>query len=437
MNVKVEKPDKNIVELEIEVASDEFKKGMQKSFVKNVKKFNIPGFRKGKAPRHIVEKYYGEEVLYEDAFNEVYPAAYDGAIDQEKIFPVDIPEISIVQIGKNQDLVFKAKVTVKPEVELGKYKGIEVEKKDVNVTSEDVENELKKVVESNARLISIEDRPVKDKDTVIINFEGFIDDVAFEGGKGENYDLVIGSNSFIDNFEEQLIGKNLNEDLEVNVTFPENYQKQELAGKPAKFYVKILEIKEKELPEIDDEFAMDVSEFDTLAEYKESLREKVLKGKNDKTKTDVENEILEIVSKNSEVEIPDIMIKKRIDNLIYNYEFSLKYQGLDLERYLKMMGLDENQFRNQFKDKAKEDIKTQLILEKISNIEDIKSSEEEFEDYVKESAKKYKQSEDDFKKTLKDDDIEYIKETLVIKKTIDFLMENAVLVEKEKNNGGI
>ncbi|MEN8906523.1 MAG: trigger factor [Clostridiales bacterium] len=428
MNVKIEKTDTNIVELEIEVVREEFNKGMQKSFLKNAGKFNVPGFRKGKAPRNIIERHYGEEVLYEDAFKEVYPDAYDSAIDKEKIFPVDVPEISIVQIGKDKDLIFKAKVTVKPEVEIGDYKGIEAKKTDLEVTDEDVKNELDKVIESNARLISIEDRPVKDKDTVIINFEGFIDEVAFEGGKGENYELVIGSKSFIDNFEEQLIGKNLNEDIEINVTFPENYQKQDLAGKPAKFYVKILEIKEKELPEVDDEFAMDVSEFNTLDEYKESLKEKIKKEKDEKAKTELENQVLEKISKNSSVEIPEVMIKKRIDNLLYNYELSLRYQGLDLEKYLKIMGMEEQQFRDQFKDKAREDIKSQLILEKISKIEKIEASDDDYEKYIKEAAEKYKQTEEDFKKNLKDDDIDYIKENLIIKNTINYLVDNAVII---------
>jgi trigger factor len=425
MNVKVEKLDKNIVELEITVGSDIFNKSMQSAYVKNVSKFDIPGFRKGKVPRNVVERYYGPEVFYEDAVKEIYPEAYDKAIEEEKVFPVDVPEISIVDIGKDKDLVFKAKVTVKPEVEVNEYKAIKVEKKDASVEDKDVEEELNKVVENNARLISIEDRPVKDGDTLIINFEGFVDGEPFEGGKAENHELVIGSKTFIDNFEEQLIGKNINDDLEVNVTFPEDYRSEELSGKPALFKVKILEIKEKELPEVDDEFAMDVSEFDTLDEYKKSIREKLEETKSESAKNEMEDELIKKIVEKCEIEVPEVMIKKRIDNLIYNYELSLRYQGLGLEQYLKMMGMGEEQFREQFKEKAKEDIKSQLVLEKISKLEDIQVSEDEVEEYLKESAEKYKQSLEDFKKNLKDDDIEYIKENLIMKNTINFLVENA------------
>lgn len=427
MNVKIEKLDKSLVELEIEVDAEVFNKGLQKAFVKNVARFNIPGFRKGKAPRSIVEKYYGVEVLYDDTIKEIYPEAYDKAIEQESIFPVDLPEVSVVQVGKDQNFIFKAKVPVKPEVELGEYKGIEVEKVESTVTDEEVEAELNKVVESNARLISVEDKPIKDGDTVIINFEGFIDGQAFEGGKAENYELVIGSKSFIDTFEEQLIGKNLNEDVEVNVTFPEKYQKEELADKPALFKVKIVEIKEKELPAVDDEFAMDVSEFDTLAEYKQDLKEKLTKTKSEKAKTELENNLISKIVENAEVEIPEIMVKNRIVNLMKNYEMSLRYQGLDLEKYLQIMGTTMEQFRDQFKEKAKMDIKSQLVLEKISKIEDIQVTDEEVEQDIIKTAENYKQPVEDFKKSLKDDDIEYIKESLVIKNTVNFLVDNALI----------
>lgn len=428
MQVKVEKLEKNVVQLEIEVDAEKFNAGLQKAFAKNAKKFNIPGFRKGKAPRNMVEKYYGEQVLYEDAINEVCPEAYDEAIEKNDLHPVDRPEIDIQQIGKGQNLIFTAKVTVKPEVELGQYKGVEVKKNDVVVTDEDVEKELQKVVDKNARLITIEDRGIQTDDTAVIDFEGFIDGVPFEGGKAEDYSLVIGSGSFIAGFEDQLIGAKPGDEPDVSVTFPEDYGKEELAGKPALFKVKIKEIKVKELPTVDDEFAKDVSEFETLDEYKADLRKKLTEKAEHTAKHELEDGVIEKVVENAAVEIPRVMVEKRIDNLIYDFSMRLRYQGLDLQKYLEIMGMDANTFRTQFDKRAEGEVKTQLVLEAVSKAEKIELTQEEVDEDIKKMAENYKQSEEEFKKHLKEDDIEYIKSNLTARKTVDFLVASAAIV---------
>lgn len=428
MPVKVENLEKNVIQLEIEVDSAQFEQGLQKAFVKNAGKFNIPGFRKGKAPRYIVEKFYGEQVLYEDAINVVCPDAYDKAVEENDIHPVDKPEIDIKQIGKGQNLIFTAKVTIKPEVELGQYKDVEVKKADSMVTEDDVDKELEKVAEKNARLISIEDRPVQSGDTAIIDFEGFIDGTPFEGGKGEDYSLVIGSGSFIPGFEDQLIGREAGADVEVNVTFPEDYGKPELAGKPALFKVKVKEIKLKELPGLDDEFAKDVSEFDTLGEYKNDLKKKLVEQAEHKAEHENEDNVVEKVVENATVDIPGVMVEKRTDDLVYDFSMRLRYQGLELNKYLEIMGMDIAAFRTQFSKRAEGEVKTQLVLEKVGKVENIDASAGEVDEELKKLAENYKQSEEDFKKQLKFDDIEYIKGNLIARKTVDFLVKSARLV---------
>jgi trigger factor len=428
VNVKVENVEKNVVQLEIEVDAAKFEEGMQKSFLKNAGRFNIPGFRKGKAPRKMVERYYGEQTLYEDAINIVCPEAYDQAVEENDLHPVERPEIDIKQIGEGQNLIFTARVTTKPEVELGEYKGIEVSKVEVSVSDEDVEKELSKVAEKNARIITVEDRPVQSGDTTVIDFEGFIDEVAFEGGKGSNHELVIGSGQFIPGFEEQLIGAKTGDEIDVNVSFPEDYGKDELSGKPALFKVKINEIKVKELPVLDDEFAKDVSEFDTLDAYKDSLKEKLLHDAEHKAEHQTEDAIIDKVVENATVEIPKVMVDKRIDNLVYDFDMRLRYQGLDLNKYMEIMGMDSDTFRGQFANRAEGEVKSQLVLEKVSKVENITVSDEDVNEEIKKMAENYKQSEEDFKKHLKEDDIEYIKNNLVMKKTIDFLVESAKIV---------
>lgn len=428
MNVKLENIEKNVVQLEIEVDAAKFEEGMKKSFAKNAKSFNIPGFRKGKAPRNVVERYYGEQVLYEDAINYVCPEAFDEAVESNDVHPVDKPEIDIKQIGNGQNLIFTAKVTVKPEVVLGQYKGVEVEKVEAKITDEDLENELKKVAEKNSRLITVEDRGILKGDTAIIDFEGFIDGEAFNGGSGTDFNLVIGSGQFIPGFEDQLIGAKAGDDVEVNVTFPENYNAAELAGKAAMFKVKVKEIKIKELPEIDDEFAKDISEFETLDAYKEDLRNKLMESAEHKAEHENEDNVINKVVDNATIDIPKVMIEKNTDNIIYDFDMRLRYQGMDLENYLKIMGMDVQTFRGQFADRSEKQVKSQLVLEKISKDENIEASEEEISQEIKKLAENYQQNEEDFKKHLSADDIEYIKGNVIVKKTIDFLVENAKFI---------
>ncbi|PYG85703.1 trigger factor [Ruminiclostridium sufflavum DSM 19573] len=428
MNVKMEDIEKNVVQLEIEVDTAKFEEGMQKSFAKNASKFNVPGFRKGKAPRNIVVRYYGEQVLYDDAINIVCSEAYDLAVDEKNLHPVDRPEIDILQIGNNQNLIFTAKVTVKPEVELGAYMGVEVKKTDAAVSDEDLENEFDKVVEKNSRLVSVTDRPVQDGDTALIDFEGFIDDVPFEGGKGIDYSLVIGSGTFIPGFEEQLIGKNVGEDVDVNVSFPEDYGKDDLKGKPALFKVNVKEIKFKELPEIDDEFAKDISEFDTLDEYKKDLRNKLEEAAQHKADHENENNVIKHIAENATVEIPQVMVEKQIDAMAKDFDMRLRYQGLDLGRYLEMMGMDFEGFRGQFADRAKDEVRVQLVVEKICQVEDVQVSDEEADTEINKMAEAYKQSVEDLKKTLSPEDMDYIKKDIAFRKTIKLLVDNAKLV---------
>lgn len=429
MQVKVENAGKNVVQLEIEVDAEKFEQGLQKAFAKNSKKFNIPGFRRGKAPRFMVEKFYGEQVLYEDAINEICPEAYDQAVEENNLHPVDRPEIDIKQIGHGQVFIFTAKVTVKPDVELGEYKGVEVQKASALVTDEDVDKELEKVRDKNSRLISIEDRPVANGDTAIIDFEGFIDGVPFEGGKGTDYSLVIGSGTFIPGFEEQLIGVAAGEEKDVNVSFPEDYGSKELAGKPAVFKVKVKEIKLKELPALDDEFAKDVSEFETLEEYKADLRKKLTERAEHNAHHEDEDNVVEKVVANATVDIPEVMIEKRVDDLVYDFGMRLRYQGLEIEKYLEAMGMDMKTFREQFRTRAEQEVKTQLVIEKVGTVENIVPTDEDVEEETKRIAENYKQPVEEFKQHLKPDDIEYIRSTLVARKTVDFLLENAKLTQ--------
>lgn len=427
MNIKIENVEKNVVQLEIEVDAAKFEEGMQQSYKKNASQFNIPGFRKGKAPRNIVERYYGEQVLYDDAINIVCSEAYDNAVEENNLEPVDRPEIDIVQIGNKQNLIFTAKVTVKPEVELGAYMGVEVEKTEVVVTDEDVEKELAKVVEKNSRLISVTDRPIQSGDTAVIDFEGFIDSVPFEGGKGTDYNLVIGSGSFIPGFEDQLIDKNIGEEVDVNVNFPEEYGKEELNGKPALFKVVIKEIKVKELPTVDDDFAKDISEFDTLEEYKNDLRSKLEHTAQHKAEHENEDKVIKKIADNAIVEIPAVMVEKQIDAMARDFDMRLRYQGLDLQKYLEIMGMDFEGFRGQFKERAENEVKVQLVVEKISKVENVEVSDEEVEAEIVKMAEQYKQSVEDLKKSLRPEDLEYVKNDMAFRKTMKLLVENAKL----------
>jgi len=424
---KFEDVEKNVVQLEIEVDAAKFEEGMQQSFKKNASKFNVPGFRKGKAPRHIVERYYGEQVLYDDAINIVCSEAYDQAIDEKNLQPVDRPEIDIIQIGSKQNLIFTAKVTVKPEVELGAYMGVEVKKADDTVTDEDLEKEFNKVVEKNSRLVTVTDRPVQSGDTAVIDFEGFIDSVPFEGGKATDYSLVIGSGTFIPGFEDQLIGKSTGEEVDVNVTFPEDYGKEELSGKPALFKVKIKEIKVKELPVVDDEFAKDISEFDTLEEYKKDLRNKLEETAKHKAEHENEENVIRKVAENATVEIPKVMVEKQIDSMVRDFDMRLRYQGLDLQKYLEIMGMDYEGFRGQFAEGAEKEVKIQLVIEKIAQVENVQASDEDLDEEVKRMADLYKQSAEELMKSLSPEEKEYVKKDIAFRKTIKLLVQNAKL----------
>lgn len=424
---KFEDVEKNVVQLEIEVDAAKFEEGMQQSFKKNASKFNVPGFRKGKAPRNIVERYYGEQALYDDAINIVCSEAYDQAVEEKKLEPVDRPEIDIVQIGNKENLIFTAKVTIKPEVELGAYMGVEVTKATAMVTEDEVEKEFEKVVEKNSRLVTITERPVQSGDTAVIDFEGFIDSVPFEGGKGTDYSLVIGSGSFIPGFEDQLIGKNTGEEVDVNVSFPEEYGKEELNGKPALFKVTVKEIKVKELPVVDDEFAKDISEFDTLEEYKKDLRNKLEETAKHKAEHENEESVIQKIAENATVEIPKAMVEKQIDAMIRDFDMRLRYQGLDLQKYLELMGMDFEAFRGQFAARAENEVKVQLVVEKISKIENVEVIEAEVDEDIAKTAEAYKQSAEDLKKSLRAEDMEYLKKDIAFRKTIKLLVENAKL----------
>lgn len=428
MSVKVENVEKNVVRLEIELDAATFEDGIKKAYFKNVRKFNVPGFRKGKAPRNIIERYYGEQVFYEDAINEVFPEAYEKAVEENKLDPVERPSIDIKQIGKGENLVLTATVTVKPEVELGQYKNVEVEKKAVLVTEADVEKEIESVADKNSRLVSVEDRAIQNNDTAVIDFEGFLDGVAFEGGKGEDYSLVIGSGHFIPGFEEQLVGVSAGADVDVNVTFPEDYQQKELAGKLANFKVKVKEIKVKEIPQIDDEFVKDVSEFDTLEEYKADIRKKITESAEHKAKHETEDEVIKKVVENAKVEIPDVMVENRIDSIVRDFDYRLRYQGLELAKYLEIMGRSMDEFRSEFKERAADEVKTQLVLEKVKNTEEITATEEEITEELSNLAKNYNQDVEEFKKHISADDMEYVTAMVTSRKTIDLLVESAKIV---------
>ena len=427
MNSKLEKIEKNTATLEIEVSEEQFEKGVQKAYKKNAGRFNIPGFRKGKAPRVIIERHYGEGIFYEDAINEVCPEAYQQAVEQHGLQPVDRPEIDIVQIEKHKPFIFKAVVTVKPEVTLGDYKGIRVEKKEYPVTDEDVDKELESMRDSNARMVTVEDRPAKKDDMVIIDYKGFVGEEQFDGGTAENQVLVLGSGQFIEGFEDQLIGAKAGDSIEVNVKFPEDYQAEHLAGKDALFQVDVKEVKEKELPDLDDEFAKDVSEFDTLDELKADIRTKLEERAAHRAKHETEDEVIKKVTELSEIDIPEVMIEKQIDAMVRDFEIQLMYQGIKLDDYLTYIKQSMEDFRAGLEDGATERVRTQLTLEKISKVEGITETEEELNKEIEELAKRYKQEDmEKFKKSLGEDELNYMKESIIIRKTIDFLVENAL-----------
>ena len=429
MSCKVEKTENaNEVKMEITVEAEKFENAIKKVYFKNAKYFNIPGFRKGKAPQAIVEKYYGKEIFYEDAFNEIAGEEYENAIEESKIEVVGKPEVDIVTMEKGQDLVFTAVVATKPEVELGKYKGIEIEKIEYNVDESDIENNLKQMQEKNSRVISVE-TPVENGNIAVIDFEGFVDGEAFEGGKGENYSLEIGSGSFIPGFEDQVIGMKIDEEKDINVKFPDEYFSKDLAGKDATFKVKVHEIKKKELPELDDEFAKDVSEFDTLKELKDSIKERLEKENEQKTKYEKEDAVIKVVTENMKVDIPAGMIEVEIDNMVKDMEQRMSYQGLKLEQYLKMLNKTEEEFRKEYEPQAIEAIKSRLALEAIVKAEKIEATDADVKEKLEEMAKNYGKTAEELEKN--DSIKEYLKQGIENEKAINFLVENAKEVAKK------
>ena len=424
MECKVEKTQNaNEVKLEITIEAEKFENAIKKVYFQSAKYFNIPGFRKGKAPQNIVERYYGKEIFYEDAFNDLVPEEYEKALNENKIDAVSRPQIDIITMEKGQDLVFTATVQTKPEVELGKYKGIEIEKIEYNVKDEDIENELKDMQEKNARLVTVDDRAAENGDTAKIDFEGFVDGTAFDGGKGENYDLVLGSHSFIEGFEDQVVGMKIDEEKEINVTFPKEYFSKELAGKDATFKVKLHEIKKKELPELDDEFAKDVSEFDTLKELKDSIKEKLEKQNKDREKYEKQNAVVKAIVDTMKVDIPSGMIEMETENMMKDMENRMSYQGLKMEQYLKMMNKTEAEFKKEYEPQAIEAIKSRLAIEEVIKAEKIEATEEEIKAKIEEMAKSYGK---EAKELEENENIKnYIKQGIESEKAMDFLVENS------------
>lgn len=427
MSVQVEKLEKNMAKLTVEVSAEDFKAAIKKAFNKNKNRFAIPGFRKGKAPQAMIEKMYGEGVFYEDAADEAINASYAEAMKESGLDIVSRPEVTIEKIGKDEPFVYSALVAVKPEVTLGQYKGVEVEKADASVSAEDVEAELKKVQEQNARLLTVEDRGVEDGDQTVIDFEGFVDGKGFEGGKAEDYPLTIGSHSFIDNFEEQLIGKKIGEECEVNVTFPTEYHAADLAGKPATFKVTVKEIKVKELPELNDEFASEVSEFDTLDEYKKDVEKKLVEKKEIEANSKNEDAVVAKVVENATMEIPDKMIDAQAENMVQDMARRMQSQGLSLDMYLKYTGMTVEQMKEQARPDAEKRIRTRLVLEAVAKAENIQISDEKVDEEVAKMAEAYKMEVEKLKSYMSESDVKQMKEDLAVQQAVDLLVAEAKL----------
>lgn len=425
MSLQVEKLENNTAKLTIEVPAEEFDKAIQTAYQKNKNKFNVPGFRKGKVPYAMVEKMYGAGVFYEEAANELIPDAYANAAAESELEIVARPEINVTQIEKGKPFVFEAEVTLKPEIKLGKYKGVKVEAMDTTVTDEDVAAELDKVKEQNARLVAADDKAVEDGDQTTIDFEGFVDGVAFEGGKGEDYPLTIGSHSFIDTFEEQLIGKKVGEEVEVNVTFPEQYQAKELAGKPAMFKVTIKEIKVKEYPELDDDFAQDVSEFDTLDEYKADIKKNLEENKAQEAEADKESKVIEAIVNDSEMDIPEKMIEAQSQQMVEEFAQNIAMQGISFDQYMQFTGTTVDQLTEQVKPQAEARVQSSLVLEAIVKAEKIEASDEEFDEEIKRMAERYQMEADKVNELLSDDDKKNIRADICARKAAKLVVEKA------------
>lgn len=425
MSVQIEKLENSMAKLTIEASVEELEKALESAFQKNKNKISIPGFRKGKVPRQMIEKMYGPSIFYEDAANALIPQAYEKALDECEEDIVSSPEIEVTQIEKGKPFIFTALVALKPEVKLGKYKGVKVDKADTEVTDEEVDAEINKERENNARNIEVTDRAVKDGDMTVIDFEGFVDDVAFEGGKGENYPLTIGSGAFIPGFEEQLVGAEIGKEVEVNVTFPEDYQAEDLQGKAAVFKCTVKEIKEKELPELDDEFASEVSEFETLAEYKADVKDKLTEKKVKEAKDAKEAAVIEAIVNDSEMEIPEPMLTTQQRQMVDEFAQRMQMQGLSMEQYFQFTGASYDKMIEQVKPQAERRIKSRLVLEAIAKAEKIEASEEDYEEELKSMAEAYQMEVEKVKEMLPEKSAEQIKQDIAVRKAAEFAVEHA------------
>ena len=416
------KVDTNRWELEIEVGAEQFEDALSRVFKREAKKIQIPGFRKGKAPRAFVEKYYGEQIFYEDAVNLLVPDAFDAAIKEAGLTVInDDPEMEIVTIGK-EGFTFKGKVTTKPEVAIADYKGIEVKKPKVDITEEDIDKEVEKVRERNSRMITVEDRPAQLQDIAVIDFEGFIDGTAFEGGKGENFSLSLGSGQFIPGFEDQVVGHKSGDEFDITVTFPEDYQAEELKGKEAVFHIKLHEIKAKELPVFDDEFVKDVSDFDTIADYREDLKKKLAETREKMANDEVENALIDALIEKLEAEIPEAMYKNQVEESVHEFEYRLRSQGIDFDMYAKYTGMDKDAIRASVRPQAERRVKLRLALEKIAEQEELKPSEEELAEQYEKLAKAYEMEADKIKAFIPESDVA---NDLSVEKAMAFVRDNA------------
>lgn len=426
MSLQVEKLEKNMAKLTIEVPAEDLEKALQNAYKKQKNKINLPGFRKGKVPRQMIEKMYGPEIFYDDAANELIPKAYAKAYDESGLDIVSRPEIDVVQIEKGKPFVFTAEVAVKPEVILGEYKGLEVDKVSTRVTQKEIDAKVQEEAEKNAREIVVEDRPVQDGDEVIMDFEGFVDGVAFEGGKGENYPLTIGSGSFIPGFEEQLVGAEAEKEVEVNVTFPEDYHAEELKGKAAVFKCTVHEIKTKEIPEIDDEFASEVSEFDTLEEYKADIKAKIKEQKVAEGKTKQEDQVVEQAVKNASYEIPEAMVDTQVSQMMDEFSQRIRSQGLSMEQYFQFTGMTQEKMLEEMRPQAVKRIETRLVLEAIVKAENIEITDEKLDEEIAKMAEIYKMEADKLKALMGEAEKKQMKEDMAVQEAITFLIENAV-----------
>ena len=424
MSVQVENLEKNMAKLTIEVSEDKLEEALQKAYLKQKNKISLPGFRKGKVPRNMIEKMYGPEIFFEDAANMLIQENYGAAVGESGADIVSRPSIDVTQIEKGKPFIFTAEVAVRPEVKLGKYMGVTVTKIDTTVTDEEVDEAVEKERDNNARTITVEDRAIENGDTAVIDFEGFVDGVPFEGGKGENHSLEIGSHSFIDTFEDQLIGKNTGDEVEVNVTFPEEYHAADLAGKPAMFKVKIHEIKAKELPELDDEFAQDVSEFDTLAEYKENLKKNIAERKEAEARRTKEDEAIRKIVEKSSMEIPDAMIDTQVESMIEEFAQRIAQQGLSFEQYMQFSGMTMDKMKDQVRPEAISRIESSLVLEQIAKDENIEISDADVDAEIDKMASMYGMEADKIKEYMGDAEKESMKKDLAIQKAVDLIMDN-------------